>query len=123
MREDDRVLLVHRGPLCEWAPGTWDLPGGHVLDGELETEAEALIREAREELGIDIRPVDLTPVGRLSGPDFEVVFFHVALWAGIPYNAAPEEHTALEWVEASEVTHRTLADRDVLPIIDKVLGR
>ncbi len=119
LRDGDRVLLVHRGPACSWAPDTWDLPGGHVNDGEIEPEA--MVREAREELGIAVRPGDLSPIARLRGPDFEVAFFHVTSWAGTPHNAAPEEHTTLAWVRASELCHRRLADPQILPIIQRVL--
>lgn len=115
-----RILLVHRRPGKSWAPDTWDLPGGHVEDGELETEA--LIREAREELGIDTTADGIAPIGRLRGPDFDVAFFHVRAWTGRPYNAAPHEHTALAWMSAVELSQVTLADPDVVPIVSPLLG-
>ena len=118
--DGDRVLLVHRGPARSWAPDTWDLPGGHVVDSE--SEPDALVREAREELGIDVQASDISALARLHGPDFEVVFFQVASWAGTPYNAAPEEHTALAWFRAAELAHLRLADDEVLPIIGEALG-
>jgi len=44
----DRILLSHRRDL-----DLWNLPGGHVEDGELPTEA--VIRETREETGLNIK--------------------------------------------------------------------
>jgi 8-oxo-dGTP diphosphatase len=47
---DGQVLLCHRSPDREWCPNVWDLPGGHVENGE--TGVDALVRELAEELGI-----------------------------------------------------------------------
>jgi 8-oxo-dGTP diphosphatase len=45
--ERDRVLLSHRRDL-----DLWNLPGGGVESGELPTEA--VVRETREETGLDV---------------------------------------------------------------------
>ena len=47
-----RVLLVRRSPSARFYPDVWDLFGGHVDGGE--SLEEALRREAREELGIEV---------------------------------------------------------------------
>jgi 8-oxo-dGTP pyrophosphatase MutT (NUDIX family) len=52
LRDGDRVLLCHRSPGRRWYPDVWDLPGGHVEPGELP--GDALARELREEVGIEI---------------------------------------------------------------------
>jgi 8-oxo-dGTP diphosphatase len=53
--KDDSVLLVKRGnpPLA----GTWSLPGGAVHRSE--TLEDAVVREVKEECGIDIDVIDL----------------------------------------------------------------
>jgi 8-oxo-dGTP diphosphatase len=96
---EDRVLLVHRSPSKRAHPGRWDLPGGCVEYGE--SELGALERELREELGVQVatssslhlcrmtvRPVD-TPV-LLSA-------WLLRDWAGLPVNAAPDEHDDIGW--------------------------
>jgi 8-oxo-dGTP pyrophosphatase MutT (NUDIX family) len=52
------ILLIRRSRHVDDS-GTWDIPGGHVEDGE--TEFEAALREAREELGVrpPVRTVDV----------------------------------------------------------------
>jgi mutator protein MutT len=48
--DSDNILLV-RSP--KWSGGTvWTVPGGHIEMGE--TIAQAAVREAREEVGLDI---------------------------------------------------------------------
>lgn len=63
-----RLLLIRRGH----APsvGLWSVPGGHVEPGE--TLAQAVVREVREETGLDVRPGAV--VGRLSIPGDGVVY-------------------------------------------------
>ena len=34
-----RVLLGHRSPGRRWYPDVWDLPGGHMVDGEVVNAA------------------------------------------------------------------------------------
>src|SRR5947209_14645323 len=49
-----RVLAAQRSYPPELA-GLWELPGGKVHDGE--RDLDALVRECREELGVDVRPM------------------------------------------------------------------
>jgi ADP-ribose pyrophosphatase YjhB (NUDIX family) len=50
--EDDRLLLLNQD--VPGAGRSWSLPGGKLEDGE--TLAEALVREMREETGLDVEP-------------------------------------------------------------------
>jgi 8-oxo-dGTP pyrophosphatase MutT (NUDIX family) len=60
LTRDDQVLLAqHQG--TGYADGQWNLPSGKVEPGE-PAEA-AIIREAREEIGVRLDPTRLVPVG------------------------------------------------------------
>jgi 8-oxo-dGTP pyrophosphatase MutT (NUDIX family) len=53
IRRRGRLLVIQRSATVA-APLTWCFPGGHLEPDE--TEAEALVREMREELHLDVRP-------------------------------------------------------------------
>jgi|SRR5665213_1753322 len=118
--DGDRVLLAHRTHERDWAPDMWDVPGGHVEDDE--SEIAALVREVREELGIEILETSAVLSARLIGPNFEVAYFALETWTGEPYNAAPEEHLEIAWVPLTELGSLAIADPDILPII-RAAGR
>ena len=104
---DGRLLLVHRHPQRANYPDCWDLPGGHVEPGE--TPQEAIRRECREELAIEI--LDASPVPMtVSDPALEKHAFIVTTWQGQPMNVAPEEHDDLRWFTADELPSLTISD-------------
>ena len=118
LRRDNRLLLCHRHPERAWYPDVWDLPGGHVEHGE--TPSEALARELREELGVDLRsPVGL-PFEELAD---SAAAFNMTIWlidyAGAVVNHAPDEHDELRWVTSDEIAGLVLAH----PSYVELLGR
>lgn len=58
IKQDDKVLLFFRNDgFFNYDGGWWVLPAGHIEQGE--TARAAAIREAKEELDIDIAPDDI----------------------------------------------------------------
>jgi ADP-ribose pyrophosphatase YjhB (NUDIX family) len=55
---DGRVLLVRRG--SEPLKGHWTLPGGLLEVGE--SMAEGVVREVREETGLEVEPIELVEI-------------------------------------------------------------
>jgi 8-oxo-dGTP diphosphatase len=93
---DGRVLIAKR-PEGKQLAGLWEFPGGKVEAGE--RPEETLIRELREELGIDVKEPCLAP---LSFASYRYEDFHLLMplyvcrrWEGTPRAL---EHAELAWV-------------------------
>jgi 8-oxo-dGTP diphosphatase len=119
MIKDGRILLCHRSPDRRWYPDVWDLPGGHVELGE--TPTEALKRELLEELGVSARSLSRHPLDRVCTPEFEMDIWPVTDWHGTPANLVPEEHDAIAWFTAEELTTLELAHDSYLALLRTVL--
>src|SRR5215467_6986831 len=103
-----RVLFVHRRADRMWYPDVWAIPGGHVeLD---ETASEALARELREELGIEITNPSNLPYRVVADEGFRLsVWIVVTGWTGASVNRATNEHDDLRWVALDELEDLSLA--------------
>ncbi len=109
-----RVLLAQR-PAQKHLALKWEFPGGKVEAGE--TPEEALRRELREELGIEVAIV--RPLPRFTHDYGTVVIamqpFGCRLAAGSP-PPYPYEHVALAWVAIHDLGAYDLAPAD-LPVV------
>jgi 8-oxo-dGTP diphosphatase len=110
---DGRVLIAQR-PAHKEMGGLWEFPGGKVRPGE-RPEA-ALIRELKEELGIDVTEACLAPLSFAShayeGFDLLMPLYVCRRWAG---QVEALEKQALKWVRP-----RSLRDYP-MPPADKPL--
>ncbi|HEX4812711.1 MAG TPA: (deoxy)nucleoside triphosphate pyrophosphohydrolase [Nonomuraea sp.] len=91
-----RVLAAQRADPAALAGG-WEFPGGKVDPGE--GEVEALVRECREELGVEIA------VGERVGGDWPLSEGYVLrVWLATLASGTPEprEHLALRWLGPGE---------------------
>ena len=78
--------------------GAWHVPSGHLEAGE--SVVAALIREAREEVGvvIDERDVEFAHIMHNSSSGGRAAFFFtVHRWAGEPENREPDKCKGLRW--------------------------
>jgi 8-oxo-dGTP diphosphatase len=114
---DGRVLLAQR-PAGKPMAGLWEFPGGKVEQGE--TPEAALIRELREELGIDTWSSCLAPL-TFASHAYEA--FHLLMplfacrkWEGIVQG---REGQALAWVKAKDLQQYPMpaADIPLIPIL------
>lgn len=114
---DGRVLLARR-PEGKKLAGLWEFPGGKLNPGE--TPEAALIRELKEELGIDVSAACLAPFA-FASHDYEG--FHLLMplficrrWKGTP---TPRENQTLAWVRATKLTEYEMppADKPLIPLL------
>jgi 8-oxo-dGTP diphosphatase len=120
-----RALLVHRRSDRRDSPDRWSLPGGHVEPGE--PPVDALVRELREELGVEAVVSGAPSLHLERRPDTEDGMVQdvwvVTDWAGGATNLAEEEHDELRWVTAEELPHLDLAHPEHLPFLLGLLTR
>lgn len=64
-----RYLITQRSLDKHWAAGWWEVTGGGVLSGE--TPTESVVREVREEVGLDVSGQPLEPVHTYENVDLE----------------------------------------------------
>ena len=110
-----RVLLQQRAPDRAMA-GLWEFPGGKVEEGELPESA--LVRELREELGIEIAPADLAPACFASaangGRHMILLLYLCRRWRGEP---EPLDASALRWEAPGGMRALAMPPADA-PLID-----
>lgn len=98
---DGRVLIAQR-PEGKALAGLWEFPGGKVEPGE-QPEA-ALIRELKEELGIDVTEACLAPLTFASHAydDFHLLMplYVCRRWKG---QVEGHEHSGLRWVKPNRL--------------------
>ena len=117
--ERDGCYLAARRTRPAWAAGRWEFPGGKVEPGE--SDEQALFREIREELGVEIEVVRRVP-GEWPLHDDLVLHLYVArLITGEPQPLdhhdqlrwiTPAQSDEIDWLESDREAVDTLAKGD-----------
>lgn len=98
LSSDGRVLFGRRQN-TGFEDGAWHVPAGHVEAGE--SVVQALIREAKEEVGVAIAPrdVEFAHIMHSSSSGGRAAFFFIVRhWDGTPENREPEKCSELAWL-------------------------
>lgn len=119
----DRRVLIAQRPLGKSMAGLWEFPGGKVEAGE--TPEQALVRELREELSIEVCLECLAPFTFASHAyeTFHLLMplFLCARWDG---EVTPREGQVVKWVRASALRDYPMppADLPLIPYLRDLLG-
>lgn len=116
-----RILLQQR-PAGKAMAGLWEFPGGKIELGEVPEAA--LVRELREELGIEADEACLTPAAFVSAPlenrHLLLLLYICREWRGEP---RPLDATALQWARPAEMLALDMppADRPLIGLLEAVI--
>ena len=118
---DNRILLAQR-PEGKTLARLWEFPGGKVDAGE--RPEQALIRELREELGIEVKEACLAPLTFASHAyeDFHLLMplYVCRRWQGL---VTAREGQALKWLRARQLRDVPMppADEPLIPALIDLL--
>jgi len=106
--DNQRVVLLQRGPKAKFAQGMWDLPVGKSEPGEPITETA--VRELKEETGLVVTPEDLKLAHVIHGArgvespnGFLTVVFSAHNWSGDLTNNEPGKHAQVAWTDVRSI--------------------
>ncbi|MGW0910406.1 (deoxy)nucleoside triphosphate pyrophosphohydrolase [Streptomyces sp. NPDC002784] len=117
--DDGRLLAARRSAPPELA-GRWELPGGKVEPGE--TPQAALVRELREELGVETEPLERIPGEWPLRAPYVLQVWTTRLLPGSPAPKPLQDHDDLRWLTRTELWDVEWLAQDV-PAVKKIEGR
>ncbi|MGW6427117.1 NUDIX hydrolase [Nocardia sp. NPDC055053] len=102
---DDRILLSLRRSGDKY-DNRWHLPSGKLEAGE--SAAVGAVREAMEEIGVELEPaaLRLVHVAHVTAPGRDSrlgLFFRAERWRGEPFNREPDKCYALQWFPLNDL--------------------
>ncbi len=101
--KDDQILLQRRQN-TGYEDGKYSIPAGHLEENESITEC--LLREVKEEIGLELNAKDVELVHTMHRRENDIrvdLFFITNHYTGEPFNAEPEKCDDLSWFPLDEL--------------------
>lgn len=116
IRKDNKILLTQRWP-GKHLGSTWEFPGGKVEFEE--SDQEALQRELREELGIEVKigTCCFETCHGYGNREVHLLIYRCQLISGTP---TAIDVKAIEWVDEKSLLERTFPPAD-LPFVQELV--
>ncbi len=109
LMKDGQIILARRYN-TGYCDGEYSFPAGH-LEGN-ETSTAALLREVKEEIGVELDPenIEFVHLMHRKGPDDERydVFFACEKWEGEPKIMEPNKCDELAWFDLDKLPQNTI---------------
>ncbi|HRY07900.1 MAG TPA: 8-oxo-dGTP diphosphatase MutT [Hyphomicrobiaceae bacterium] len=121
--DDANRVLISKRPEGKQLAGLWEFPGGKIDPGE--TPEEALIRELREELDIELCRTCIAPLTFASHTydDFHILMplYICRTWDG---EITPREGQEIAWTRVNHLQRYSMppADAPLIPALCDLLG-
>tara|TARA_Y100000758_G_scaffold117115_1_gene82240 strand:+ start:896 stop:1306 length:411 start_codon:yes stop_codon:yes gene_type:complete len=121
--DNDKKILLNKRPDDKSMSGFWEFPGGKKEKNE--TPSECLIREIKEEIGINIKDSDLSPItfATYEYDDFSILLllFSCREWNGI---LVAKENQELGWFSPLDLYKLELlpADKGLIPYLEELVN-
>ena len=118
IKDKNGKILITKRNLKKSQGGLWEFPGGKIEPNE--TRDEAIIREIKEELDIDIKVDSYLAEKVFNYPekDINLIGLQCTITQG---NIRLLEHEDYKWLNSSELENYEFAPADVF-IVNKILG-
>jgi len=117
LAREGKILIAQRKP-GEYLAARWEFPGGKLEAGESATDC--LVRELREELGIEAEIGELVSVAKHDYPHIliELMVYKARHLSG---RARAIDHAAIKWLEPGELAGYEFLEADK-PIVQRLIS-
>ena len=115
--KDENRLLIAKRHSKDPLGGKWEFPGGKIEPGE--TPQECLVREIKEELGVEVKigPFYDDNVYNSQDHGIHLLFYWAEIIKG---EVIPVVHDDLKWITINELASFDFAPADI-PIVKRLM--